>query len=418
MLPDFKIALRPNNQITLVRQSVIHRQQRYGSHHEAVRLDKRAINTFVNHRADREGLKTFYSKGLRHDCLEPITITPLPLPPLPLDIIHRFQHANNKPRREKLGYGKPPTVKYFSHKAGQKLRETGSVIDRLAGEQVERCRVVTLTLPSSESVAFQAISNYSGYATNRLFQVVRRNYPDALWFYVWEHQKRGALHMHICVYHDDPKISKQIGKEFCEKWITILQDITDKTGVDMLFSKGFGRRCKPHEMQLDNQAMRLSCGGYFSKYASKNSGKHDQGINSINARRYPPSSFWGRSRQLAKMCEEQSFRFSHQGLVDDDADKYESEAIEIIRHCRIVKESSSPFKKEINLSEEYGGGSLTICEGFCQTFYVHPEDYRKLLAHFRFLYADRRTSAVAERSKVSGSMVNMFCPEVPENEIF
>jgi hypothetical protein len=418
MLPDFKIVLRPNNQVTVVRQSVIHRQDRYELLPDSPRIPKNAINTFVNHRADREGLKTFYSKGLRHDCLD-APATPLPLP---LDLIHRFQHKYNLiweyHERKKLGYGKTPKIKYFSHKAGQKLRETGSIIDRLCGSQTERCRVVTLTIPSSEHRAFKAISDYSGLATNRLFQIVRRSYPDALWFYVWEHQKRGALHMHICVYHDDSKISEQIGKEFCEKWITILQDITVKTGVDMLYSKGFGRRCQPHEMQLDNQAMRLSCGGYFSKYASKNSGKHDQGINSVNARRYPPSSFWGRSRQLARMCEEQAFRFSHQGLVDDDADKYESEAIEIIRHCRIVKESSSPFKKEVNLSKEYGGDTLTICEGFCQTFYVHPKDYQKLLAHFRFLYADRRTSAVTERSKVSGSMVNMFCPEVPENEIF
>lgn len=418
MLPDFKIVLRPNNQVTITRQNVIKRRDRYESLPENMSLGKKAINTYVNGRADRENLKTFYSKALRHDCLDQPHGNNAPLPPLPLDLINRFQRAKNITKELKRGYGKTPQIKYFSHKAGQKVRETGSIIDRFCGTQVERCRVVTLTIPSSEVSAFEAISNYSAYATNRLFQVIRRDYQLAYYFYVWEHQKRGALHLHICVYHEDPDISKEIGEKLCSKWVDILEDISEKTGIDMLFAKGFGRKCKPHEMQLDNQAMRLGCGAYFSKYASKNSGKYRDDINSINARKYPPSSFWGRSRELAKECERQAFKFAFEGDTDSYADELENEALEILSHAKIAYSHSFGFQKEIELSDEYGGGMLTICEGYTKVFYVSPMDYGELLAHFRYLYSDRRTSAIRERSKVSQSMVNMFCPNPPENEIF
>ena len=411
MLPDFKITLRPNNQISITRQNTIKSRKRYENITGIDKLQKGCIENYVHRRENQEELKTYYSKALKRDCLGVPAIDKLPLPALPLDLINRFQRDNSNPKRLKKGYGTTPTIKYFSHKSGQKIRETGVVIDRLCGAQVNKCRVVTLTLPSSDSKAYQAISDYSGYAVNRLFQIVRRDHELAHWFYVYEHQKRGALHLHICVYHDDPQVSEQIGIALCAKWVEVLQDIGKRSGVNMLFSKGFNRTCEPHEIQLDNQAMRLGCGAYFSKYASKNSGKFQNDINSINARKYPPSSFWGRSRELAKECERQSFRFSFEGLMEDDAEGFEAEALELLSHSKVVLSHSFGFNKEIELGDEFGNGKLTICEGYTQVFYVSPEDYQSLLFHFRFLYKDRKTSNISERSKVSQSFSTEICTD-------
>lgn len=414
MLPDFKLSLRCNNQITITRQNVIKRRERYESVDSTLRLSKEAINTYVDNQADKNNLKTAYSKALRHNYILP----PDRVSPLRLDLTNRFQHTKTKNKRDKLGYGKPPKIKYFSRRSGQKIRETGSIVDRLCGSQTERCRVVTLTLPSSETSAFEALSNYSGYAVNRLFQIVRRDYSDAQWFYVYEHQKRGALHLHICIYHDDADTSNQIGAKLCAKWIDILNDISRFTGIDMLFSRGFGRKCEPHEIQLDNQAMRLGCGAYFSKYASKNSGKYGDDINSQNARKYPPSSFWGRSRQLAKMCDEQSFLFRHEGIEDEMADMYEKEIEDILSHYNPVLSHSFAFKKEIELSKEYGNGTLTICEGYSKVIYLSPKDYKDLLHYVRYLYKDSRTTIIKERSKVSSSHNTIYDNIPKENEDF
>lgn len=363
------------------------------------------IDRFVVNRANTQELSTFYSHNLKHECFS-VPATHRRLSPLPLDLIERFQRDKNGERQIKKGYGQTPSIKYFGHKSGQKIRETGAIIDGFCGENVERCRVVTLTLPSSDVLAYKAISDYSGYAVNRLFQIIRRDYKLAYWFYVYEHQKRGALHLHICVYHNDPEISREIGEKLCAKWRDILQDISAKSSVNLLFSKGFNRECKLSEMQLDNQAMRLGCGAYFSKYASKNSGKYSDDINSINARKYPPSSFWGRSRELSKACERESFHFRFEGIDDCEGDDFEDEAHDIINSKRVTLKHDFAFKKEIRLDSKFGGGTLTICEGFSKVFYVHPDDYKDLLVHFRFLYKDSLSSNIPERSKVSQSFTH------------
>ncbi len=402
MLPNFKIVLRPNNQVTITRLYTIPKTKRYEKLGKPPKLSARDVDRFVVNRAYQNDLDTLYSHNLKHEFFaEPKPATKIS--PLPLDLIERFQQQKNPNRKEKLGYGRTPKIKYFSHKSGQKIRETGAIIDRLCGENVNKCRVVTLTLPSSEIAAYQSLSDYSGYAVNRLFQVVRRDYELANWFYVYEHQKRGALHLHICVYHDDANISKEIGIKLCEKWREVLQDISAKSGTNMLFSKGFNRETKLSEMQLDNQEMRLGCGAYFSKYASKNSGKYSNDINSINARKYPPSSFWGRSRELSRECENQSFKFNFEGFDEYAAQDFEDEASEILATKNINLSHSFGFNKEIDLDSKYGGGKLTICEGYSNVFYVSPKDYQDLLIHFRYLYKDVQSSNIPERSHVSQS---------------
>lgn len=372
MLPDFKLSLRPNNQLSITCQNVIKKSRTHENNLVCRNLSKATITRFVRRESAKCNLDTYYSKSLKHEC---IAIPRQDFLPIPLDLINRFQRSKNKTKELSKGYGATPSIKYFSSKAGQKIRECGAIIDRMCKQQTEKARVVTLTLPSSEDAAYRVLSDYSGYAVNRLFQIVRRDYALAHWFYVYEHQKRGALHLHICVYHEDPIVSEEIGQKLCAKWRDILQDISDKTGVNLLFSRGFNRTCELSDMQLDNQAMRLGCGAYFSKYASKNSGKFGKDINSINARKYPPSSFWGRSRELKRMCDEFSYSFKYEGIDDNDSEYLEGEALEVLSQFKIVLSHSFGFRKEIELPREKGNGSLTICEGYTRVFYVSPRDY-------------------------------------------
>jgi hypothetical protein len=413
-LPQFKINLRANNQVTITRQNVIPKRKRTDKLPKIAVLTKEQITSFVDNYADRNNLETQYSINLKHRYIKPCRQNFLPVP---LDLIVRFQQAKSdttSPEKttlpiQKKGYGISPTIKYFSNKSGQKIRECGAIIDKLCEGDVSKCRVVTLTLPANSHEAFKAISDWSGYAINRLFQVIRHSeYENIHWFFVTEYQKRGAIHYHICLFHADKAVSRELGNQIVSKWRDVLCDISEKASINLLYSRAFGRDCKLSEMQSINQEMQKGCGAYFSKYASKNSGKDSNSIESINARKYPVSSFWGRDRELAKMCEADSFKYKFDGIYDSESISLREEAIEVLSHLEIVSCRSFSFKKEIEVQKGMKESILTICEGESEVFYLSPSSYQKALLHFRFLYKDEASTKVSEYSKVSQS----FCPEL------
>jgi len=406
-LNQFKISLRVNNQITITRQRLAKKKERRYEGYQTKSLSQSEINSLVIRYATQNGLRTskkFYDPKVRILPAARCSLNPFQQALL-LDITSRFQRDNNAKeggeKKLKKGYGSPPSVKSFSHKAGQKVRECGAAVDILCNGKPEKCRVITLTLPASGEDAYKALSDWSGYATNRLLQVIRREEDEHYhWFYVWEHQKRGALHAHICLYHEDGEKSRIIGEKLVSKWRDILHDISRFSMVDLLFSKGFSRRVENHEMQSLNQEMRKGCGAYFSKYAAKTSHpnikRSIEDINTINARKYPPSSFWGRSRNLAKLCEESSFSYRYEGITSDDSESLQCEALEVLSQFDILIQHSFQFKKELDYK---GNGVLTIAEGESHVFYVSPSDYQHILAHMKFLFEKRPTSAIPERSK-------------------
>jgi len=406
-LNQFKVSLRVNNQITITRQRLAKKKDRRTECYQVKSLSQGEINSLVIRYATQHGLRTsrkFYDPKVRIVASLGSKLNPMQQALL-LDITGKFQHGNQteegSEKKLKRGYGLTPTVKNFSHKAGQKIRECGAAIDILCAGRPEKCRVVTLTLPASGDDAYRALSDWSGYATNRLLQIIRKEKDDRYhWFYVWEHQKRGALHMHLCLYHEEGETSRKLGEELVLKWRGILCDIGRRCSVDLLFSKGFGRVVASSEMQSINQEMRKGCGAYFSKYAAKTSHARDyrevEDVNTRNARSYPPSSFWGRSQNLAKLCQSHSFSYRYEGMTSDDSELLQCEALEVLSQFDILIQHSFQFKKELNYE---GNGRLTIAEGESHVFYVNPSDYQHILAHMKFLFEKRPTSAIPERSK-------------------
>lgn len=410
-LSQFKISLRVNNQISITRQAVTpKRAQRY-ENFVIPSLSQDEINCLIERYATQEGLDTskrWYDPKRR---IVPYAGSPESIQNHPsyLDIISKFQHnkigdRGDEIKTSKRGYGATPTVKNFTPKAGQKVRESGAAIDILCDGIPQKCRVITLTVPASGNASYRAISDYSAYATNRLLQIIRRTKDDGFyWFYCVEHQKRGALHWHVCLYHEDERQSAELGAVMVSKWRDILHDIGLRSGVDLLHSKGYGRRVTLGEMQCPNQEMRKGCGAYFSKYASKTSHAREsravEDVNTRNARLYPPSSFWGRSHNLARLCKLHSLSFKYEGMDGSESESLRVEAFEVLSQYDIKLADSFSFKKEIELK---GNGSLTVCEGVTEVFYVSPEDYQKLLTHYRFLYSERPSSAISERAKRRG----------------
>jgi len=410
-LPDFKISLRANNQITITRQRLSRKREPFFYGVENDNHSHSDIEKLKNRYYERQGFDTYYNTSTR----KTVVVSPSDVStenrdrnsPLLLDLIHRFQEAKKadgeKEKKIRRGYGATPSVKNFTAKAGQKIRESGAVIDLLCNGEPSKCRVITLTLPASGKAAYQALSDWSGYATNRILQIIRDKKDDGFyWFYCLEHQKRGALHWHICLYHSDTEVSREAGESVVRSWEGILCDIGQRCGVDLLFSKGFNRRVTRAEMQSLNQEMRKGCGAYFSKYAAKTSRARDtkqiDDVNTINARLYPPSSFWGRSHNLVALCKEHSFLYKFNGMNGSDSETLRDKAFEVLSQFDIVITHSFSFNKQI----EQGNGTLTVAEGESEVFYLSPGDYARALELFRKLWGKSPSSAIPEYAKRGG----------------
>ena len=270
--------------------------------------------------------------------------------------------------------------KKFGSKQGQKIRESGAAVDILCKGQPSKARVVTLTLPADTHEAKQALAVNSGYVINRLFQVVRRDYPECNnWFFVWEYQKRGALHLHICLYHYNESISFSIGERLIEAWHNILVDVGEIASCCMFTSRKKDRCTVRSLHQNVNQEMKKSCGGYFSKYASKGENGSERIKMEVWSKIYSPSRFWGSSQSIKDVVKEHSFSFNIEMLNGSEAMEVYEFCLNFLTDRTLLHYGEYEFKKEI----EVDGNKKTIAEGFRQNFYIPPPDYQELLSVFR-----------------------------------
>ena len=236
-----------------------------------------------------------------------------------LDIIKKSQQRVKRER----SWGKLQTDKTLTRNARQKILEAGAVIDKHVG--TSNSFELTLTLPGSGWDAYDVISRWSGYIVNRLTQIIRRAEQKGVevhWFFVWEHQKRGALHMHWCVaVESDWRVANLLCLELRAKWFELLEELSVKTGIDLFKKRGFSGtwRHSPEVWQYNIARVRKSVAAYFSKYC----GKHGD-IDRLNTRRrehqkriaekYPnspdsarvyslsPTRYWGCALRTKRLC--------------------------------------------------------------------------------------------------------------------
>ena len=268
-------------------------------------------------------------------------------------------------------------IKRFGNIQAQAIHECGAALEMLAC-QPRFCHVTTLTLPANHHEAFECLAARSGSIINSLFQPIRDRYPDMkYWFFVWEYQKRGALHLHIAHYHPDECEGMLIGNLIIEKWHQILCDISESTGIWMLSAKHNGDREMKEFYQYHTQPMRKSVAGYFSKYASKASNKEENNYVKKFSEMYPPSRFWGCSSQIKLIRKENSFNSCRDYTENKEFMYFLFVRLhKMISSCEIVLQNSYNFK--VDLSQ-----NLCVAEGFRNTFYLSPNDYQRILNDIR-----------------------------------
>ena len=388
-LPEFVLRLSVNNQVTLGLQQVTRAVRKRYDRVSKINLPDEIAEYY------RSGQAAYVrDRDKNYDYTSTIDRSPLGEPrrkwvktekrsTSTLDLTEKSQ------RRLKIGSKvvgfnscKLPLAKKFGAKQGHRIRESGAALDILCNGNPSKARVITLTLPSDTPEAKKAIAVNSGYAINRIFQPIRRDYPECNnWFFVWEYQKRGALHLHIAIYHADKEISKQIGDKLIETWHDTLVDIGTIANCCMFTAKKKDRCTIRSFHQNVNQEMKKSCGGYFSKYASKG----ENGTERIKVERwsriYSPSRFWGSSQSIKNVVKENSFSFNIEMLNGSEAMEVYEFCLNFLTDRTLLHYGEYEFKKEI----EHEQGKKTIAEGFRQNFYIPPHDYQELLSLFRVI---------------------------------
>ena len=219
-----------------------------------------------------------------------------------LDIISEFQQRSLK-IKNRGGWGFSPKPTTFGKNARHRLLEAGAIMDCLCGKNVVE---VTCTIPGSTREAFRTVSKYSGWIMNRITQIVRRAAGNPAWFYVWELQKRGALHLHFAIGSSNLPDALNLAQEIEFKWFELLLELRDKTDVDV-FRKNerWTWRNVPKEWQSHILPVYKSVAAYFSKYVGKQSN-----IVTRNNKAFCPARWWGSSSSIKKGIEDARVKIS------------------------------------------------------------------------------------------------------------
>lgn len=191
-----------------------------------------------------------------------------PTYPVLLDKSHELQDApGNLP-----GFGGLPGRTFFSRLGKRTLYEFGAVAEQRHGKNIV---FLTGTQPGSGDAVTEAFARYSSYLVQRLTQWTRDNVQSPLVAWVFERQKRGALHWHCVVAAERPEELDFIRDSWRQQWISILEQISGLAGVNLFYNPERGEDMKG-STQADARRCDQGVARYLSKYMGKTCGKDEQ----------------------------------------------------------------------------------------------------------------------------------------------
>jgi hypothetical protein len=183
----------------------------------------------------------------------------------------------------------------FTPYARQTILEALHLAERWSGG-TSRNSLVTLTLPGSISSELLDFAQVTGWIINRLLQAVRDSKLAVRWLYVWEYQKRGALHLHISLSSQRDGESQRVGNLLVAKWRCLLREVKEKFGIDTISRGRDGGVWDEKYWRNRSEVVQKSLASYLSKYLSKGTKEKDEKGQPLPA----PSRWWGYSRELAR----------------------------------------------------------------------------------------------------------------------
>lgn len=192
--------------------------------------------------------------------------------------------------------GGDPLARIYSRKARETLRRVGIAAEDLHPAAQEWV-FYTLTYPTESPEGQRAIALNSGKTVKSLLDWIRYKYSLESFFYVWERQSRGTLHLHLCAHVPSELGDRALDADFKQWGISHVNSLSDKSGVNLWVNKwGFNHADNPEVLRTDAQRVQKSVARYLAKYVSKSASKKTV---DWAAKKYPsPRRWWGSSTNL------------------------------------------------------------------------------------------------------------------------
>lgn len=209
----------------------------------------------------------------------------------------------------------PPGKGSLGNKQKASWKTCNNAYERLAAIEKEYgkrgCLFITLTQPSTDKRAFEALARWSSYAVDRLNRSIKRMMGDSdhCRVSVWEYQKRGSLHMHMVIGSDWVRKCSvsAVQKVLSKKWYSILEDISKRfESIPFLGSNGvqrsYGDLMDIHggEHFCNVQRVKLSVCAYLAKYMAESNHEQKQKLREEN---FPVATWIQWNRQATAMYE-------------------------------------------------------------------------------------------------------------------
>jgi len=206
----------------------------------------------------------------------------------------------------------------FGLDAKRRIMRAAGAMDRNDSE-IGNYLFLTATLPGDTEEAKFAIANYSHLLIHRLKMWLSKRLSDRLEFYVWEHQKRGALHFHYCIHVPDEDTKLNIEKGFKGKWASLLDGLELEFGCN-LWGKWahHSARYRTAIVQARVERVYKSVGAYMAGYLSGKGDKHERD-KSIP---YYPKRWFGVSRPLSTLIKNHSEKQIHEFTTHREATEF------------------------------------------------------------------------------------------------
>jgi len=280
-----------NREYRLTHQDILVRKKSGGDKYAEKRAEKYAkavSDTYVLQQELQQGVSASISDG-RVSCRE-FGEVDARLGLRALDIINEFHLVQKVVQKGGWGHQSKPTK--FTKNARHRLLEAGAVVDQVCGLNAYE---VTCTLPGSTSDSLRLLAENTGWIMNEITRVIRKE-KCKYWFYVWEFQKRGALHLHLLVASPEGSM-ESLAVKLQSRWWELLKSLSVRTGVDAFGRKTGGSwRKSPFRWQSHIAPIQKSVAAYFSKYAGKGSSDVCKGKSPSQV--FYPSRWWGCSTEI------------------------------------------------------------------------------------------------------------------------
>lgn len=168
---------------------------------------------------------------------------------------------------------------------------------------------LTATLPGDTEEAKWGIAEYAHEIIDGLKSWLSKRMLNRLEFYVWENQRRGALHFHYCIYCPDKSVSDFVIRNFKEEMVRLYDGIEKKHGCNLWGKYGyFDAAGKAKILQARVEVVYKSVGAYMAGYLGGKGGKHSKDKN----HRYYPKRWFGVSRPLSSLISEHTKEIKHE----------------------------------------------------------------------------------------------------------